>query len=395
MRWRHSFLATFALLLGLLPFHSSAQGLDSGSGFVRGESGPWGSLEFRATYLEAPEELSRLLPLPSQQVEWLFRDVEGEQVDIWLTQCGFPLELYPRMIEQEWIYGRGEDVVIYPPKELVLEMAPETRRRLYSLLGQWKENYFYYKPVVIQDVNLSRWFQGSGLSASLLQRIAQLMYTEGDTMLFSDVALLLNYVQHGEEERKLAKALTRCRNLEVRLRLGDESDMESMQRYWSAHGWNHAVEPVLEALMRSVSEQEQVLDVIHLLPQFARNRVGRYPTIEDGLSGRLPDGFWSALNFFKTISVDLYRDSVGLDGYLRSKYQQVDGPFQLGDVLLLVDAEDREAYHACNYVAADIVFTKNHADALTPWTLMTIDDLMDHHQRGKPSFISAWRRNAE
>lgn len=395
MRWRHLLLAVFAFSLGIWPCRLLAQDGESGPGFVRGESGPWGTIEFRATYLEAPEELSRLLPLPSQQVEWLFRDVEGEQVDVWLAQCGFPPELYPRMIEEKWIYGRGEDVVIYPPQEFVLEMASESRRRLYSLLGQWKENYFYYKPVVIQDANLTRWFQGSGLSDSLLQRIAQLMYIEGDTMLFSDVAVILNYVRDGDEERNLAKALTRCRNLEVRLRLGEGADMESMQRYWSANGLNHAVIPVLEALGRSVSEQEQALDVIHLLPQFARNRVGRYPTMEDGLSGRLPDGFWTALNFFRSIPVDLYRDSVGLNGFLRGKYEQVDGPFQLGDVLLLVDAEDRQAYHACNYVAADIVFTKNQADALTPWTLMTIDDLMDHQQRSKPSFISAWRRKAE
>ena len=120
------------------------------------------------------------------------------------------------------------------------------------------------------------------------------------------------------------------------------------------------------------------MNIAQLLPPFAQSRLYTFspPTTNAPTSG--PDCFWTAMNFFKL------QPDPGLSNFqyaldvLNRDYSDASGPRRFGDLLMLLD-ERRQTIHACVYVADDVVFTKNGADYLQPWTLMKIPDMLAHY----------------
>ena len=64
-------------------------------------------------------------------------------------------------------------------------------------------------------------------------------------------------------------------------------------------------------------------------------------------------------------------------------YRLVKDNFQLGDVILFRKSDD-EVVHACNFIADDIVFTKNGQSRGRPWVLMHMQDVIDMYSAGDP-----------
>jgi hypothetical protein len=61
---------------------------------------------------------------------------------------------------------------------------------------------------------------------------------------------------------------------------------------------------------------------------------------------------------------------------LESFYDIVTTPLEFGDVVLVFDAEAKQALHSAVYIAADIVFTKNGGGLGNPWVLMPINQML-------------------
>lgn len=53
----------------------------------------------------------------------------------------------------------------------------------------------------------------------------------------------------------------------------------------------------------------------------------------------------------------------------------VEAPYQFGDILFFLDNATGDAFHSCVYLADTLVYTKNGRNILSPWVLMTIDDV--------------------
>ena len=64
---------------------------------------------------------------------------------------------------------------------------------------------------------------------------------------------------------------------------------------------------------------------------------------------------------------------------LRRDYYIVEGNYQLGDVIALLDAEG-DLYHVVVYLADDLVFTKNGTSPLAPWTIMPLQRVKDYYR---------------
>ncbi len=356
------------------------------------QDGPWGKLEFYHIYLDAPDYLAALLPLPSQQTEWHFVGYRPGQVERFLQTSGVPLQEVERIYQQNRILRGGAGFVVYPDLKFLASLDAATRARIYATLGQWKENVFHKHPIVIQDRDLRAWFHGTQIINEIMEAMAQLVYFRGETALFSDVAALLGMVTSAREERELTRALTRTRTLVVRMRFAEQGgdDLEAIANYWTGGSKNKAVLPLLKSASKAKGER---LDIVHLIPPLARKHLYMFPDTEDGLRGRYPDSFWTAVNFFRFTPIDIYRDSFNLNAHIRNHYEPVSGAYQYGDLIMLVRQSDRQAYHACIYLADNIVFTKNSPDVLTPWVLMTIDDMIEYHDQGRSPFLSVWRLN--
>ncbi len=378
----------FMLVSGVAWSQSATQSIKR---VFEAEPGPWGDLEYYHIYLDAPPHLAALLPLPSQTTEWRFPDFVPGQVEKTLISMGVAEEKVRALYDDKRILQTDDGFIVYPTIEFLMTLDAQTRTRVYTLLANFEENPFHKHPVVIQEKNLREWFRGTGLNDQFLLMISKLVYYRGRSALFSDVSALLSLVQSAQEERQLIQALTRTRSLVLRLKVSKDMDLESISSYWSAGYKYKDIMPVLQTVARSRAEQR--LDVVHLIPPTARRYLYSYPSYEDGLRGRFPDSFWAAINFFRFNATDVYGDSLDVEEVIHEEYRPISGPYQYGDLILLVREADRRAFHACVYLADGIVFTKNSPDVYIPWTLMTMEDLINYHERGEPCFISAWRPN--
>ena len=63
---------------------------------------------------------------------------------------------------------------------------------------------------------------------------------------------------------------------------------------------------------------------------------------------------------------------------LRDDYFLVHDRQQLGDIAVF-SSRDMNVFHVAVYLAADLVFTKNGAFSLAPWTILPIDRINIRH----------------
>lgn len=119
-----------------------------------------------------------------------------------------------------------------------------------------------------------------------------------------------------------------------------------------------------------------------------------FPNPDTDQYANVADCFWTALNFFNQEPQNRFLDPDYRIGRLKADYEVVVGQPEMGDVLVLTD-EAGTAIHACVYIAADVVFTKNGAATFSPWVLMKFADMMLYYtaeQRPKLAFYRVRNR---
>jgi len=52
------------------------------------------------------------------------------------------------------------------------------------------------------------------------------------------------------------------------------------------------------------------------------------------------------------------------------------------------------AIHMCVYIADDVVFTKNGASLVAPWTLMKLPEMLKVYQPEQPIVLVGYRKKA-
>ena len=183
----------------------------------------------------------------------------------------------------------------------------------------------------------------------------------------------------------------------ARLRLGPDADLDEIAQYWGLGGRRKDLLPFLTSLHRVDGGCN--VNLVYLLPDFARERLYRRPTAPNNLGGAADQGvkqdcFWSAFNFFNDVPDNSVEDThtlAGLDRY----YDPISVPNQLGDVLILT-ARDGVPLHAAVFLADDVYFTKNGTNRAQPWILMRLADVLEtyhfQHSGSDPAEIHYFRR---
>lgn len=353
--------------------------------------GSWGQVEYYEVPLPCPEEAIRMVTLPSQQTEWIFPNLSMEGAQTFLTESGLDAQTTASLFDgKSAVPGEANGTRIFPPDELVYSLPPQLRTRVYSRLADSTHNRFYTHPIYLNDGNLSRWFQGSGLPDRVIRDVARLAYPTpaGRGYFLSDVPYLLRSTETAQDEKTLLKALLRRPALIVRLRIDSDTDIDSLADYWTS---GYKYKDVLP-LMESVSHTEGIdkLEIAHLLPPDPRMRLNTFPTSFDGLSGRFPDWFWTCYNFFRFNPREVYADSEERDVILSNEFYPVIPPYSFGDLLLLRSGS--KIVHGCIYVVDDIVYTKNSADIFSPWILMKIDDVVAYHSNAGSLEVQGYKK---
>lgn len=359
----------------------------SGVASWKSRPGPWGDLEVRTVYLEAPDALLAAVAKPNAVTRWVFEQMSESGVRDLLQKHGVPAPMIVRLFDPAGRSVSDNVVKLYPTVEELASLPMAARSSLYRELAKSPANEYQRDPVYILGGDLDEWLSDSGLSIQQTALFRRLLWKRGEALAFSDIQALLTLAAGPEETRDTFRALTRVRSLIVELKLPLRVERSSFLDYWSAGMADPSQLTFLRSMLRRRADQK--IDITHLFPNLARQRVFTFPELEWGLKGKFPDCHWTSLNFTAAVPDNDYLDTAKAASRLVGSYQTVESPYRFGDVLCFLD--EGEGLHTCVYVADDIVFTKNGDSVLAPWVLMQLQDVESIYRRSPSTRIQGYR----
>jgi hypothetical protein len=208
-----------------------------------------------------------------------------------------------------------------------------------------------------------------------------MFYPHGDLLLFADANVVLPRMGSDDERKRLLKALSRKRAILATLHLEPGMNLERIVDYWSAGTRAKDIRPLIESLARVPGGAG--VDVVHLLPQFARRRLFSFPRPDLDPAASKRDCHWTSLNFYNAVPDDSFSDVNVALGHIRNNYYFIAAQPRMGDLVLLA-LPDGAIVHSAVYVADDLMFTKNGAVITQPWLLMPLADMLEFHSAFYP-----------
>jgi len=274
--------------------------------------------------------------------------------------------------------------------ELIRDISPSARERLYSVLGKSPLNEAQHYPFVYDIDEFERLLSVSRLPASRLDLLRKLNYIKDGFRYFCD-GQAFELLSSPEESRMLMRLLNRVPTLLVRLRLNPKSNVDALVRYWATGGRTAAMRRLLTAV--AWTPGGTVLSISHLLPPIPRLRLYTYPAAPADAGAKRPDCFWTAMNFFNDQPDDRFYDQEYGLAALKTEYEPISQPGAFGDLLFFYrdNGAQRKCVHMCNYIADDIVFTKNGSNYFAPWVLMKMPDMLAPYSSEQPVQMAVFR----
>ena len=339
--------------------------------------GPWGTLQSLEVYIAAPDHILEYFRVPSALTAWNFLGMAEDQVLSLLTRPDIPESARRELGDRSrWNVMSGR-IQVTPSNVTNLSIPPAARAAIYQALEKWDANEFQKAPYFVPGGDVDTWLGKAGLRGELVEAIRKTIYPCGRTHCFSDVSLLVSLTESHAEARQVLKALSRTRTALLRLRLEDSDDLVKIARYWSG-GKANAKDflPLLESIATNPAVEH--LDLIHVLPPYARKLMYTYPHQSLAIGGRYPDCHWTSLNFFNYTPEGRFFDITGATMFTVENYTPGEPPYTYGDVLFFTD-HGGNAIHSCVYLADDFVFTKNGANLISPWIIMKLQEVVDRY----------------
>ncbi len=350
--------------------------------------GPWGELEVRSLYLEAPDSLVAGLKQPSSTTAWNFPGGSEASIREVFSRAGLAAETITYLLDPQRILLHEGVWTVFADSMIVEALTTDQRSAIYTELARTPLNHMHQNPAYVVGNNADDWLREAHLSDTQKETVKKLLWHDGDLLAFSDVSVLLAEAHTDAEVRQVFKFMTRVRTLVVDVKLSHGQEAEAQARYWTADGRLKDNQPLLSSLEERSSMK--AIDLTHLLPAMARRRIYTFPSVESAAQGRLPDCQWTSVNFFNSIPQDYFLDARITGAHLKEAYDTVQAPYQYGDILEFIDAHGN-AMHACVYIADDIVFTKNGDGMIKPWLLMWLSNVENLYMRDPGMHITGYR----
>lgn len=343
------------------------------------DPGPWGELAITPVVVSPPVEyVSTDLGDPGP-AEWWFPASTMAEVESFLAASGLAAEDARRLRAAARAEPRIRGVLIRPDPEVVRGLSPDVRGRIYSQLARSAYNGDQAQSYRFLGSSIDAWLSGSPISAATRRLVEPLVYRDGRFLHFADLDLLRSAIADDAEMRRLRKTLYRQSTVLVRLSIDDEAEVRPLAEYWGRGGRRTDLQPLLESIAGAGADRS--IDIVHLLPEFARDHMYRYPRITAADLDRpiIANCLWTALNFFSDEPDDRYLDVTTALNTLKNDYYLVEDQFQLGDIAAFLD-EEGDIFHVVVYLADDLVFSKNGTTPMSPWTIMSVDDVKGYYR---------------
>jgi len=355
--------------------------------------GPWGDLEITPIDIEPPADAADRFATVDTST-WYFRDVTDAATLSQLLQKtpGLTDAQRDALLACARPDTTEKGMTVKPEPSTILSLAPQARAALYAILAANPRNPqcepFRHRREAGED-----WLADTGLPEDILSVVRRLVYRRGDMDAFVDVSVIVPCLKTDAQRETLFRVLASQSGLLVRLRVHARSDLKELTRYWGLNGRERDVGPLLESLSRLDDPRGSVVNVVQLLPPFARSRLYTFPPLEGSSPNGRMDCHWTSFNFWSTTTPD---DQYSTPGYVSKQATEAYHPIpkleQLGDLIFLINARG-EGIHSAIYIADDIVFTKNGSSMAAPWIFMRLKDLTTYYETNGAVKTMFFRKN--
>ncbi|MBN2319656.1 MAG: hypothetical protein JXR49_11290 [Acidobacteria bacterium] len=341
--------------------------------------GKWGELTLVPIVISPPMELVSTDWGETNHPTWFFPDADAEKAFRMLLSAGVSVVDAARLRAKAQAVPEIKGVVLTPNPDWVRTLTTEIRARIYATLAKCELNQAQALAFRFPVTSPETWLHPDLISQRTRQLIEPLIFRNGNYMLFSDIQLVREEIGNADELRRLSKTLFRQPTVIAHLSVGPKADLDKLIHYWGRGGRDIKIRPLIESAAGSGTNES--IDVIHLLPPFAKERLYCYPTFSDADLNKpsLVNCLWTSLNFFLPEPDDRFLDAAVALKTLQEDYFIIETDFKLGDILAFVDGKGN-IFHAAVYVAGDLVFSKNGISSMAPWTLMSIDEVKEYYQ---------------
>ncbi|HWA84928.1 MAG TPA: hypothetical protein VG710_01785 [Opitutus sp.] len=351
--------------------------------------GPWGDLQYTKILVEPPDEFISAQALEPEPIRWVFKGYTAERLHELWAAAGLSGAQIHELESPGRIETTPDAIIVKPSADFVLNLSTPARTRIYTVLSLFTENPNQNEPFRFNTDTVDEWFSNSDLDPSTIALVKRMIYRRGSSALFSDHDVVLPRLASSEDRLRLMTTLARKSTLLVKLRVSPSSDIPMLTRYWGHGARSKDIEPFLQSV--SHNPKGTTIDIIHLLPRFARARLFTYPQPVDHPDDINHDCHWSAFNFLNDPPDERFADADFVKRSIEHDYAPVSGQPSFGDVLVLV-RPNGEVIHSCVYIADDIVFTKNGASKVMPWILMKLSDVIAFYPADPPLTVQDFRR---
>jgi hypothetical protein len=352
--------------------------------------GPWGQLEALPVPLlntsgQLPDAEARL-----GVTTWYFPYTSEPELRRFL---GTATRDYPRgvaLLNPIYWTAHSNGWTITPPRDVVLQLPPEARAKIYSALAKDQRNYAQQHPFRFPLSGFEPCLAAAGLPRTSIDRLRALTYTNEATLCLADLAAAKEWLSPHEFEQ-LTEVLYQQPSYRLRLFVAENEDVEPLVRYWGAGGREELVRPLLKSL--AFVPGGASTSVSALLPPFARLRLFTFPVAWKDPAIEREDCFFTTLNFFNMVPDTNFASQAHVEHTLRTEYAPVlDAPV-FGDVAAVLDAQSR-IVHCSMYLAADFVFTKNGVSPTQPWVIMHASEMLRSYSNAGSSRLVYLRKTA-
>ena len=350
---------------------------------TRGKLGPWGQLETWEIWLEPPTSQVLASGFLKEPAVWNLPPMPLSEAAAFLDQCGFTQEEIRALLDPERCLESEQGLTIQPPNDLIDSMPTEVRARLNQNLANWPGNRFMSKPFVLSRETIESLAATGhhGVPEEVISRANHLIYQRNGLNVFSDLPQIIRDLPAVETQIDFTQVLLRSKSLMGRVKVSSGADLDDFRRYWSAGTLNKGVLPILDAVVTGTDEE--YLDLVHLLPPNPRRLLYTFARVSMSLSEKYPDCFWTSMNFFEPETSNRFLDFP----FARlgdTTWTEVQLPLQFGDIIYIDKADGSDAVHACNFLADDLVFTKNGSSLMRPFIIDHLDSILQsYHQEGE------------
>ena len=349
-----------------------------------GRRGPWGLIEYSRIAVSMPIEYA---PggAETEPTRWWFKGGSRESVQAFLTEAGMTPAQLASIGEGGWITA-PDGIVVLPPPQVVIDLTPAARARIYAELSGDERNGPQNVPEIFHPQYLNEQLEANGLSEATGALIRKLLYPRKSWTLFSDANVVLASLPTSLERQRFNQAIHRRMTLTAQLVIDRDADIDAMVTYWDFRGRSKGMRSLFESLARVPGGGE--LDISHVLTPFARERLYTFPEPSEDPKIWRRDCGWTALNFFSREPDDRLSNPEVAAQVIQRDYERVSTP-AFGDIAALID-ENQDSVHLATYVADNLTFTKNGYNATQPWMLMSLEDLVERYSINRAKNLDVW-----